>query len=201
MDKVVRILKQHFCDKDSCFEPITQERFGVKDTAGKVSVMVSFQSAESQFDVCNVCAQMTTFLKIDNCLFSDGDDSKCDFGLSSDVELILVELKIIEPKDGWQTRKDTHKQRKNKRKESYEQLANTLNIFATNNILEQLLSQGINIIAIASVFDHNEKQKIPATTSSSQDQIAFFTEEYTAELLVGHRYPPDKKCTCNLQNI
>jgi hypothetical protein len=201
MDKVVRILKQHFCDKDSCFEPITQERFGVKDTAGKVSVMVSFQSAESQFDVCNVCAQMTTFLKIDNCLFSDGDDSKCDFGLSSDVELILVELKIIEPKDGWQTREDTHQQRNKKRKDSYDQLENTLKTFEDKSILQQLLSQGINIIAIASVFDYNEKQKIPATTSSSQVRKRFFTEKYTTELLVGHRYPPDKKCTCNLQNI
>jgi Holliday junction resolvase-like predicted endonuclease len=67
-----------------------------------------------------------SFLKIDKCVFNDGDDKKCDFALANDEYIYFVEVKGLE-------KFDDHSKKKNKRKEAKIQLIKTINFFKHNN--------------------------------------------------------------------
>lgn len=63
-----------------------------------------------------------SFLKIDKCVYNDGDDKKCDFAVADDDIAYFVEVKELE-------NFDSHSKRNSKRKEAKRQLINTIKLF------------------------------------------------------------------------
>lgn len=118
-----------------CTEKIDNSEIFIKDTKSSTSVLSTNQ--DYHFKIENTRKQAIKFIKIDKCVFNDGDKSKCDFAFANDEKIHFVEVKEIEGVDSLSS-KEGHNKRKNKRKEAKYQLAETINEFKNKYQLKNL---------------------------------------------------------------
>lgn len=137
-----------------------------------------------EFKVENPNRKLLYFLKIDNCILFSQHGKKCDFAVFNGSEIIFVELKKIEKGST-----NNHDKRRGKRKDAYEQLENTLEIFLKQKQISlNCYQQTQKLFVIASILDENPPITRIRTSTGSQDKILSFEEKYQATLLTGHIY-------------
>jgi hypothetical protein len=103
---------------------------------------------QNNYDVSiNHSIEDIAFLKIDKCVFNDGDDKKCDFALAIEKRICFVEIKSIEVFE-------KHQKRNKARKEAKMQLINTINTFKTIHKEINLLKTEA-IISLVPKFEEN----------------------------------------------
>lgn len=149
---------------EKCCEVISDEVFYIKDILNGCSEIVDDE--EYHVIVTNRKAKDISFLKIDKCVFNDGDGKKCDFALADDEEIYFVEVKGLE-------RFDSHSKKNKKRAEAKTQLIKTINIFKHNNPKLDL-KHTFAVIALYPVLENSYSKII---TSKDQIVIDKFVEE------------------------
>jgi hypothetical protein len=122
-----------------------------------------FLSNENDFHikVTNNVEKLISFLKIDKCIFNDGDESKCDLSLADAEKIYFIEIKELETNDLYDLK---HTKRNKKRREAKEQLASTINEFKKTKGLKNLTKVNA-VIALISKLDKNYSRII-----STKDQ-------------------------------
>ncbi len=118
------LLKSHFpgISINNCLKIISDSHFYVYDCPHtKQSTITLTEPAEQNFKVSNINSKPIRFLSIDNCLFFNGDDKKCDFALYDEISFCFVEIKGI--------RKDEHRKRKNAKRNAEIQLLAMIELF------------------------------------------------------------------------
>ena len=135
-----------------CSEKIRDNRFHVKDVFGATCEICT--KSEAHVTINNEYAKEVTFLKIDKCVFGDGerDLKKCDCGIFTNNHAYFVEIKEIQS--------EKHDARKKKRKEATKQLIQTINSFKLLGLTD--LKNTTAVIALIPTFDLNYRKIISA---------------------------------------
>lgn len=106
---------------NDCCSYIYEEAFYIKDSLGGQSVISN--SDDYHVKVVNKNKQIISFLKIDKCVYNDGDSDKCDCVVANNEFIYFIEIKELELFDDSQK---SHSKRSKKRVEAREQLSNTI---------------------------------------------------------------------------
>jgi hypothetical protein len=133
-----------------CSEKVSDQLIYVKDFFGGTSEISD--ESEAHVIVNNSNSKEVTFLKIDKCVFGDGDRvKKSDFGLFTVNHSYFVEIKEIQS--------DSHDSRKKKRKEATLQLIETINSFKQQFGLTDL-KKTTAVIALIPTFESDYRKII-----------------------------------------
>lgn len=106
----------------TCCEIIEDVEFYIKDELNGQSVISN--KDDYHIKVINNKNQKVSFLKIDKCVFNDGDDDKCDCSIANPESIYFIEIKELEFFDD---SKKSHSKKNKKRNEARDQLSNTIN--------------------------------------------------------------------------
>ena len=158
MNKVIN--KVNFKD---CCEVINDEFIYIKDVQ-KSSCILS-NSEDYHFNINNKNKIDISFLKIDKCLFDDGDDEKCDCAIANDDLIFFIEIKELE-------NYDSHQKRNKKRRDAKDQLIATINVFK-EKYFSLDLKKVFGVIALQPKLEENY---IKIITSKEQNVIDDFIE-------------------------
>lgn len=132
-----------------CSEKVSDQWIYVKDVFGGTSEISA--EAEAHVIVNNSDSKEVTFLKIDKCVYGDGDRvKKSDFGLFTVDHSYFVEIKEIQS--------DNHSSRKKKRKEATLQLIETINSFKQLGLAD--LKRTTAVIALIPTFESDFRKII-----------------------------------------
>ncbi len=150
-----------------CCEIVEDVEFYIKDELNGQSIISNIDNYHLK--VINKKKKKISFLKIDKCVFNDGDDDKCDCSIASKELIYFVEIKELEL---FNDSKKSHIKRNKKRNEAREQLSNTINKLKL--IHTELDVKNVNaIIALQPKFEDNY---IKIITSKVQNVIDSFVE-------------------------
>lgn len=151
-----------------CCSVHTDSFIYIKDVKNSCCIL----SDEFDFHIVveNQLEKEISFLRIDKCVFNDGDKSKCDLTLADDEKIYFIEIKELETNN---LINEKQNKRKNKRKEAKEQLAATINEFKKSKGLKNLKNV-IAIIALIPKFDANYSKII---STKEQGVIDDFLEQ------------------------
>lgn len=109
------------------------------------------------------------FIKVDKCIYGDGDESHCDCAFQTENEVYFVEIKqSVAFDDGQATSK-----RSSVRKGARNQLANTINLFKKDFSLENLT----NVHAVIATKPAISVQTINPISTRNQAAIAVFAQK------------------------
>ena len=147
----------------SCCEVISENEFYIKDVKNgkceKTSIL------DYHLKISNFNNKTIVFLKIDKCVYDDGDSKKCDCVLADESIIYFVEIKEIE-------KFDDHFKKKNARSEAKKQLINTINLFKEKySILDMK-----NVNAVIALQPKLEDNYINIITLKKQNVIDSFME-------------------------
>lgn len=149
--------------KDCC-EIINNEEIYIKDIKNNTCVISN--KGDFHFNITNKNKKDISFLKIDKCVFNDGDGEKCDCAIADDELIFFIEIKELE-------NFESHHKRSKKRKKAKDQLIETINIFK-EKYLEIDLKKVFGVIALQPKIDDNY---IKIITSKEQTVIDDFIEK------------------------
>jgi len=129
---------------------------------------VCYVSDPSDWDVAVKSVNETgcEFIKVDKCIYGDGDESHCDCAFKTETELYFVEIKqSIAFDDG-----EAHAKRSKIRKDARNQLAETINLFKKDFSLNDLR----NVHAVIATKPAVSDQTIVPISTRNQAAIAVF---------------------------
>ncbi len=150
-----------------CCEIINEVEFYIKDELNGQS-NISNQN-DYHIKVLNKKQQQISFLKIDKCVFNDGDSEKCDCAIANIDIIYFLEIKELELFDNSQK---SHTKKSKKRNEARDQLSNSiksLKLVHPNMDLKK-------VIAVIALQPKIEDNYIKIITSKVQNVIDSFTE-------------------------
>jgi hypothetical protein len=149
----------------NCCTVHTDSLMYIKDVKNSCCIL----SDKSDFHIVveNKSEKEVSFLRVDKCVFNDGDDSKCDLTLADDNKIFFIEIKEIET-DNLNNVK--HTKRNKKRKEAKDQLASTINEFKKTKGLKKLTNVNA-IIALVPKLDFNYSNIISTKKQSVIDDF------------------------------
>jgi len=166
------------CVSNNCLEDICLPAFVVIDEQ-PCRLLTDDQSG---FRIKNPRKHLLHFFKIDWCVLFERDGKKCDFAVFNADELIFVELKKIEANTSY-----NHKKHNAKRKDAYDQLENTLEIFQSKNIDLSSYQKNQKLFVIASVLK-DDNAEMPTAKTNNQHKNIEFEIKYNAILLTGNTH-------------
>jgi len=111
---------------DDCREVISSKNFFIQDKDGSSPAFIKYDNG--QFEVINTIEDDINFLKIDDCIYTSEDKSRCDCAIFNDKVFCFIELKTLETKKG--------KTKKERRKTAEKQLKHTIYNFKDESILQ-----------------------------------------------------------------
>jgi hypothetical protein len=126
-----------------CCENVNEEKIFIKDIVNSQAILSDENNYH--FVVVNKQKKDISFLKIDKCVFNDGDGKKCDFALADENHIFFIEVKGLE-------KFDDHLKKKNKRSEAKKQLIETIKFFK-HKYPALDLKQVFAIVALYPVLD------------------------------------------------
>lgn len=129
-----------------CIESTFEREIFVIDTEEGISKMVDCEPWDVK--ILNQDKKQLHFIKIDQCIFSEMDGKRADFGISSDDKIFFIEIKTFE-------RKAT---KGAKRKDSKIKLASTINYFKDYGLSK--MSNTFAVITIVPKIFEKRKQFI-----------------------------------------
>lgn len=141
-----------------------KKNFYIKDVKESSSVLASEQ--DHHVRVINNSNKDIFFLKIDKCVYDDGDEKKCDFALANDDKAFFVEVKELE-------RFDDSKKRNKKRSEAKQQLIKTINLFKEKYPGQSLMS----VVAVIALLPKLEDDYVKILSVKDQLVTAAFIDE------------------------
>lgn len=151
----------------NCCEYVFEKEFFIKDTLSGQSVISN--KDDYHLKIVNKKVQNISFLKIDKCVFNDGDGNKCDCSVANQELIYFVEIKELELFDDPQK---SHSKKSKKRIEAREQLSNTINSL-------KLVHKDLDlkkVYAIIALQPKLEDNYIKIITSKVQNVIDSFIE-------------------------
>jgi len=107
----------------TCLETISKKHFFIADDIEQKPAFI--KDTNGQFEVINHTKKDINFLKIDDCIYTSKDDSRCDCAIFDDKIFCFVELKTCK-RTAWKTH----------REKSKKQLENTILNFKNNDIIK-----------------------------------------------------------------
>lgn len=166
---IVEKIKEAFGIKEntSCEIQILEKTFSIRDDKeNEPAYITDFE--EGHFTIVNTENRKLAFLPIDICVFGSGDGKKCDFGVSDNLYLVLVDIKDY-----------SKSQRSKGRKVAIKQMMQTI-----NNIKQKIDTSVFTTFAVIGFTFENDN---PAAKTRRQDAEAEF-EELNAILLEGNSF-------------
>jgi len=95
---------------EECLENVQEKHFFIKDGDNQEPAFIVEKNGE--FEVINRTDNAIKFLKIDSCIYSSDDTSRCDCAVYNNNIFCFIELKCIKPKNFSKKRKEAEEQLK-----------------------------------------------------------------------------------------
>lgn len=147
----------------NCCEIVNEAIIYIKDIEKNQCVISS--ENDYHLKILNLKNQNISFLKIDNCVFNNSDDEKCDCLVANQDFIYFAEIKELE-------NFDSHSRKSKKRKKAGDQLINTINNF-------KILHPDIllkNVFAVIVLLPKLEENYLKIISLKDQNVIDKFLE-------------------------